>query len=182
MNPEKFTVFYTDRVKIIELYQLVPTIVQKRKSVEESQKVAEPFMREIKLIYKRNEIPSKEQKQTHKKLKSDLSILENEYCESLKSWNEEMDIIIQKYKYITLKKFLTKYPLKSIGVNPSLMFAVNSKRIAELIGISIIQTLYSGEPKLVNNYPEEWLLIVYKEIDKMSTQKDYRFDIDRFKL
>lgn len=174
---EKYQIEENDKVKITELLQLIPDITKNNTTLEKKENLFSQFKQEIKSIYKRNEIPTVEQKDNLKKLRLNFEIVQNEYFESVRAWNLEMDKIIEKYNYITLKKFLVKNPLKSIGINPDFTFSVNTKKVAELMNVPIIQSLYSGEPKFLNNYPEKWLLKVYIEIDKMSTQKDYEINI-----
>jgi hypothetical protein len=79
-----------------------------------------------------------------------------------------MDVLLKKYNYISLKEFLNENPLESIGNNISKSFAFNIKKMADLAGVTILKSLYSGEPKLRNNYPEKFLLLVYKKVDKIS--------------
>jgi hypothetical protein len=172
-----------DKNRIDELHRLIPGIIDEKLTIDKILDEINPLKKEIKLIYKNGEKPNDIQKAKYK----ELNILYKEstevYFKSLKSWEQEMDKIIVKYKYITLRNFLVKNPLRgSIGNRPSLMYAVKTKKIAEILNIPILQTLYSGEPKLINNYPEEWLLLVYKEIDLMSKVENYNFDINKFKL
>ena len=173
-----YMIVENDIVKISELHRKIPLITKKLIISENAENIYYPIKKEIKLIYKRNEIPSREQKENLKKVRLNYDIAHTNYLESLREWNDEMDKIIERYDYLTLKKFLTKNPLKSIGINPNLTFSVNIKNTAVLMNVPILLTLYSGEPKFLNNYPEKWLSKVYKEVDKMSTIKDYKLDLN----
>jgi len=179
VNIEKYQIEENDKIRITELLQLIPSITEKNSILEKNENLFSQSKREMKLIYKKNEIPTREQKDNLKKVRLNFETVQKEYFEAVRAWNSEMDIIIEKYNYITLKKFLIKNPLKSIGINPDLTFSVNTKKVAELMNVPILKSLYSGEPKFLNNYPENWLLNVYIEIDKMSTRKDYEIDIGK---
>ncbi|MEQ3662421.1 MAG: hypothetical protein ABNG98_00430 [Flavobacterium sp.] len=179
MNIEKYQIEENDKIRIAELFQLIPYITEKNTELEKNENAFLLIKREIKSVYKRNEIPTREQKDNSKKMRLNFEIAQKEYFEPIRNWNSEMDKIIEKYNYITLKKFLIKNPLKSIGINPDLTFSVNTKKIAEMMNVPILKSLYSGEPKFLNNYPEKWLLKVYLEIDRMSTQKGYEINISK---
>ncbi|MCW1148366.1 hypothetical protein [Flavobacterium lacisediminis] len=179
MNVKKYQIEENDKIRITELFQLIPSIIEKNNILEKNENLFSQVKQEIKLIYKKQEVPTKEQKVYLKKVRLNFEIVQKEYFVAVSAWNLEMDKIIEKYNYITLKKFLVKNPLKSIGINPDLTFSVNTKKVAELMKVPILQSLYSGEPKFLNNYPEDWLLKVYIEIDKMSTRKNFKIDISK---
>jgi len=97
-----------------------------------------------------------------------LSISTKEYNDELDNWNIEMNKFIQKYNYVKLRDFLKNNPLETFESRPTLMFAVNTKKIAEHMNIPILQLLLSGKPRFVNSYPRVWLGKVYKKIEELT--------------
>jgi len=165
---EEFKIDENDLKKVDELLQTLPSITQKMAKVVDYRKIETPIKTEMRIIRSKTSFPPREKIEQYKQVCETFKFLRDDYNNSISEWNSKMDVLLKKYNYISLKEFLNENPLESIGNNISKSFAFNIKKMADLAGVTILKSLYSGEPKLTNNYPEKFLLLVYKKVDKIS--------------
>ncbi len=157
-----------DLEKVKALYESIPGITIQMNKFMDYRKEFEPIKKEMRLLRCKTSFLPKDKTENYKVMMSNTRFLSEDYNNSVKEWNNQMNSLLNKYNYISLTAFLEKYPVESIGSNTTKIFSFNIKKMADLTGVQILKSLYSGDPKMTNNYPEKWLLKVYKHVDKIS--------------
>ncbi len=179
----KYQIELDDLFKINELNKSIPQITEKYNIFKP---MSEKFMilkRESRPYYKRNEKPPVGLQIAKSELYPKVQTAIKEYFDLMNRWNREMGVFIEKYDYVKLSDFLEDKPLPySISKRPSHQFAINTKKIAVQLKIIVLKELYSGEPKLINLYPRHWISKTHEEIYKMTSNKEYEFDLMKFNV
>jgi hypothetical protein len=139
---EEFKIDENDLKKVEKLLQTLPSIKQKMEKAVDYRKIETPIKNEMRIIRNKTSFPPREKIEQYKKVCETFKFLRDDYNNSVSEWNSQMNILLTKYNYISLKEFLNKYPLESIGNNISKSFAFNIKKMADLAGVTTLKSLY----------------------------------------
>jgi hypothetical protein len=179
---KKYQFEQNDIEKIDYLIKAVNEVKEKYKIYDINLEIFSEYDSKVKKVYKLNSKPNKELKEKRWSARHNFDKALAELNESAKKWNNEMEILYEKYNYIKLSDFYENMRYSG-NIKPPKEFNYTVNLVAKTIKIPLLFEINIGYGKvnLTNLYPKLWLELNGKELFEQSKNILLVTDYDRFK-